>query len=169
MISYSQFAQATGISRRNCIRAIQNAEKMNIISVKKDTPSHNKYRFNKDFELWKGSVKKDTVVSKKTSRVVSKKRPTIDIKQKIVYNNRFETFWNLYPVGKKFAKQKCLKLWIKLKPDEILFNEIISALNQHTNSERWKDAQYIPKPFKWIDEERWNEELPERKDAWQYK
>ncbi len=81
-ISISQFSKATGICKRNVIRAIHQLEKMNMISVERwgsgendtgggenDTTPVTKistYRFNKDYDTW-GSGENDTgVVAKMT-------------------------------------------------------------------------------------------------------
>lgn len=90
MISLSQFQEATGISKRNVIRALKKAQTMNLV-VKKDTPGVKKdntgipsYCFQKNYELWE-PLSKRTPVSKRTTRGVkndnaslSKRTPTID-------------------------------------------------------------------------------------------
>lgn len=84
-ISLSQFASMTNVSRRNVRRAVLTLELMQMVSVKKDTGNITSYSIQKDYDKWVGSVKKDTgvrsdttPVSKKRTKVVSKKRTTID-------------------------------------------------------------------------------------------
>jgi len=86
-ISLSQFVKATGINRGNTARAIKSLVSKNLVyvkrgSVKKDTTSVSKYRFNKRYGSWLTSVKKDTGSVNIDRRVVSKKTHTKDIIQK---------------------------------------------------------------------------------------
>lgn len=82
-ISLSQFVKATGINRSNVARAIKGLIDKNIIhvkkgGVKKDTIKVSEYRFNKRYDTWKSSIKKDTGSIKKDTKVVSKKIHTKD-------------------------------------------------------------------------------------------
>lgn len=83
-ISLSQFAEMTGISRRNCLRVIQGLKNKNLITVKKISHVKVIYAFQKDHDRWQTDVKKDnthkdqllsnrvqTVVSSDTKTVVS--------------------------------------------------------------------------------------------------
>lgn len=72
---------------------------------------------------------------------------------------QFDKFYSLYP--KKVGKQQALKAWLKLKPDEALFNKITEAVKQQSQSEQWlKDnGQYIPYPGTWLNGRRWEDEV----------
>ena len=74
-------------------------------------------------------------------------------------HKQFEKFYSLYP--KKVGKQQALKAWLKLKPDEALFNKITEAVKQQSQSEQWlKDnGQYIPYPGTWLNGRRWEDEV----------
>ncbi|MCL2188272.1 MAG: hypothetical protein FWC16_04320 [Defluviitaleaceae bacterium] len=77
----------------------------------------------------------------------------------------FEQFWHLYPrkAGKKTAK----KAWMSIKPDESLLATIMGALN--TAVRYWNhhgvSLKHIPHPATWLNEERWEDELPVEKIA----
>lgn len=77
------------------------------------------------------------------------------------YLQMFDEFWKLYP--KKKDKANTRKKWLKLKPDDELFETIISALKKQMQSEQWQknNGQYIPYPTTWINGERWEDEIKE--------
>jgi len=73
---------------------------------------------------------------------------------------QFEQFWQLYPrkAGKKAAK----KAWMGIKPDELLFDTIITAISAANQYWRQQGTQqkHIPHPSTWLNEERWDDEYP---------
>lgn len=74
--------------------------------------------------------------------------------------SRFATFWESYP--KKIGKTAASAAFERLNPDAELFETIMTALESHKRSAQWtKDGgQYIPNPVTWIDQRRWEDELP---------
>ena len=70
----------------------------------------------------------------------------------------FEAFWKAYP--KKSAKTNALKAWSKIKPDENLLNNILSAVEAQSHSEQWlkDEGRYIPYPATWLNGKRWEDE-----------
>ena len=78
---------------------------------------------------------------------------------------RFEEFWTAYP--KKVEKKKALAVWEKLKPDDVLFEQIMAGLNKAKNSKNWTkdEGQFIPHPTTWLNGARWNDELEVNADA----
>lgn len=77
----------------------------------------------------------------------------------------FDEFWTLYP--RKVSKKQAHKTWEKLKPDEILFKEIISGLEKQIMSEQWQkdEGRFIPHPATWLNQERWNDEIAQTSKA----
>lgn len=71
----------------------------------------------------------------------------------------FEQFFAAYPrkVGRGQAQQE----WAKLAPDDALCARIISAVRAWTRTPEWarNDGQFIPKPARWLREQRW-EDVP---------
>jgi len=73
----------------------------------------------------------------------------------------FSQFWDEYP--KKVGKAKCAEIWKKLKPSAKLFEKIMTALRAQKQIPQWqKDGgAYIPHPQTWLNNKRWEDELPE--------
>ena len=75
----------------------------------------------------------------------------------------FESFWKVYP--RKIGKEKC-KNWFKShKPKEDLVQKMIEAVEQQKKSKQWSDPQYIPHPYTWLNQGRWEDELTPTKDS----
>ena len=75
----------------------------------------------------------------------------------------FESFWKAYP--RKIGKEKC-KNWFKShKPKEELVQQMIEAVEQQKKSKQWSDPQYIPHPYTWLNQGRWEDELTPTKDS----
>jgi len=72
---------------------------------------------------------------------------------------RFDQFWNTYP--KKVGKEAARKSWMRLKPNEELFNKILAAVENATRSSQWKQekGRFIPNPATWLNQGRWDDEL----------
>lgn len=75
--------------------------------------------------------------------------------------SRFDAFWEVYP--RKVGKAAAQKSWDKLCPDDALCDTILSAAEAQKRSAQWlKDGgQYIPNPATWLNQRRWEDELPE--------
>lgn len=72
-ISLSQFALMTGLKRPTVSRGLGKLLSKKILHIiKNDTTHINKYRINKDFDIWTPIIKKDTTIIKKDKRVLSK-------------------------------------------------------------------------------------------------
>lgn len=74
----------------------------------------------------------------------------------------FDDFWNIYP--KKAGKGAAYKSWRKLKPSSELQKLILTSIEKQKKSDQWiKDnGQFIPNPATWLNQERWEDELPHR-------
>lgn len=77
------------------------------------------------------------------------------------FSESFNDFWKVYP--KQLSKANALKEWNKLKPDDSLVREILTALERQKTSVQWQkdNGQYIPYPAKWLRERRWEDNLSE--------
>ena len=73
---------------------------------------------------------------------------------------RFSIFWSEYP--KKVGKKAALTAWNRLKPDSALFERIMQAVSNAKKSEQWirEGGRFIPNPATWINQGRWDDELP---------
>lgn len=75
----------------------------------------------------------------------------------------FEMFWEVYP--NKVGKQNAIRAFEKLKPNDELLITIIEAVKKQKNSFQWKkdNGQFVPHPSTWLNQCRWEDELPEEK------
>lgn len=75
-------------------------------------------------------------------------------------DGRFEGFWQAYP--KKVGKDAALKAFEKRKPDDVLLQRMLNAINAQSRGEAWlKDGgQFIPNPATWLNQGRWQDESP---------
>jgi phage replication O-like protein O len=134
-ISLSQFQEMTGLKRPNVVRGIKGlVSKKILVSINNDTTYATKYRFNKDFDSWQASIKKDTtpkgsikkdneVVSKKITPLVSKKihtkeNSTKETPKEIVLPDFISPFtWESFKEYRKKIKkpltEKAIELTIK--------------------------------------------------------
>lgn len=73
----------------------------------------------------------------------------------------FIDFWKLYP--RKESKVNAQKVWEKLKPDSETFEKMKASINSQTENGNWsKDRiQFIPHPSTWLNQKRWEDEVPE--------
>ena len=75
--------------------------------------------------------------------------------------NGFDEFWPNYPNKKK--KQRAKTVWKRLGPDSALLSKIMTALAKNMKNDDWNkdDGQYIPHPSTWLNDRRWDDEIPE--------
>ena len=73
---------------------------------------------------------------------------------------RFEKFWQAYP--RHTDKQRAVKAWGKIRPDDALLDRMLAAIAQQKQSDQWTrdGGAYIPHPSTWLTQERWQDELP---------
>ena len=74
-----------------------------------------------------------------------------------IYEERFEIFYKEYP--RKVKKKETLNWFIKNKPSEELFNNIMEKLKKYKNLWEKKEKKYIPHPTSWLNQERWEDEI----------
>ena len=80
----------------------------------------------------------------------------IDISPISPYDDYYEQFWAAYP--KKVDKKGCYKKFCKIKDLNVIFPDIMRALETQKRSKQWNEenGKYIPHPSTWINQERWN-------------
>ena len=71
----------------------------------------------------------------------------------------FNKFYAVYP--KKKGKQEAQKAWNKLKPDNLLLEKILKALELQLSTIEWKKerGKFIPYPATWLNQRRWEDEI----------
>ena len=83
-------------------------------------------------------------------------------KKRMTYDDPgFQSFWSAYP--NKKAKPAALKAFTKLKPDTALLDEMLKAIATQKQWAQWQkdNGQYIPMPSTWLNQRRWEDELPQ--------
>lgn len=75
--------------------------------------------------------------------------------------DRFSRFWAAYP--RKVGKQAAKKSWSRLHPSEELTQAILQAVEAQKQSRQWREnnGQFIPNPATWLNQGRWEDELPQ--------
>ena len=96
-----------------------------------------------------------------TKEFITKDIPPISPKGKTDCSDLFNQFWTAYP--KHIAKQSAVKAFEKLKPDEKLLEAMLKAIEMQKESKQWeKDGgAFIPYPATWLNQRRWEDELPQ--------
>ena len=96
-----------------------------------------------------------------TKEFITKDIPPISPKGKTDCSDLFNQFWDSYP--KHIAKQSAVKAFEKLKPDEKLLEAMLKAIESQKESKQWeKDGgAFIPYPATWLNQRRWEDELPQ--------
>jgi hypothetical protein len=77
----------------------------------------------------------------------------------------FSLFYKAYP--KHEGKQKAFDTWVKIKPDNILLNTILTAIkNQKAHKEALKaNGEFCPAwplPATWLNGRRYEDEIPDQ-------
>ena len=96
-----------------------------------------------------------------TKEFITKDIPPISPKGKTDCSDLFNQFWAAYP--KHIAKRSAVKAFEKLKPDEKLLEAMLKAIEMQKESKQWeKDGgAFIPYPATWLNQRRWEDELPQ--------
>ena len=96
-----------------------------------------------------------------TKEFITKDIPPISPKGGKDCSDLFNQFWSSYP--KHIAKQSAVKAFEKLKPDEKLLEAMLKAIAMQKESKQWeKDGgAFIPYPATWLNQRRWEDELPQ--------
>ena len=96
-----------------------------------------------------------------TKEFITKDIPPISPKGGKDCSDLFNQFWSAYP--KHIAKQSAVKAFEKLKPDEKLLEAMLKAIESQKGSKQWeKDGgAFIPYPATWLNQRRWEDELPQ--------
>ena len=74
-------------------------------------------------------------------------------------SKNFDRFWKAYP--KKVGKPKCESWFKSHKITTELTDIIIKSIEEHLKTEQWKDQMFIPYPYKYLSEKRFEDVLAE--------
>jgi len=81
---------------------------------------------------------------------------TVTVNDNEIKKERFESFWTKYP--KKVNKVGCKKKWMKLEQPDI--DKILSTIDTYISYKPFTDYNH-PNPMTYLNQQRWNDELPE--------
>jgi hypothetical protein len=70
----------------------------------------------------------------------------------------FGAWYAIYP--KRVGQKPALRAWLKLNPDLPLVKAIMAATARYANIKADGEARFVLDPAKWINEERWTDEIP---------
>jgi len=165
-IATSQIMEGTKLGRRAVERARSILRRMNMVStVKSVGTNYLTYCINKFYKTWVSTPKKDGTVKNRygvPSKTGTKYPPKGGIQktkeniQKKEVNPLFWEFKKIYPNCLAFKRTQ--DAFQKLKVDNILWGVMSQAIVKQKESKQWKDG-FIPASFKWLEEERWNDNL----------
>lgn len=71
----------------------------------------------------------------------------------------FERFWNAYP--RKVSKPTARIAWRNLPVKVQLYDKIMDALERYKRTHQWRDANFIPYPETFLQDERWEDDIVE--------
>lgn len=69
----------------------------------------------------------------------------------------FNDFWKAYP--KKIGKAKCLSWFKTHKPKPETVEIMLEKIKEYKQTKQWQNEQYIPHPYTWLNQGRWEDEL----------
>lgn len=100
------------------------------------------------------------------SKVEKSKVEKSKVKDICARDSAFESFWAAYP--RKVGKQAAQKAFAKVS---VPIETLIAAVNRQKKSDQWsKDGgRYIPNPATWLNQGRWEDDLPESESPSQVK
>lgn len=129
------------------------------VSVEYRGKKPHKYTFR--FNRFGETLPRDSDESTESDMACTESQQKEKAPQKEFNEEQFNAFWKAYP--NKKGKGAARKKWERLKPDEVLFNTIMTALERQKNTEQWtkNNGQFIPHPTTWLNQERWEDEVKE--------
>ena len=71
----------------------------------------------------------------------------------------FTEFWNDYP--RHVNKPLAMIAWRNLPVDTVLYSKILDAVERYKNTRQWQDKSYIPYPATFLQDERWEDDIPD--------
>ena len=101
-------------------------------------------------------LKNNTKMNKSANAHLRKRASSQQDKRETMFNE----FWQAYP--KKRDKARARKSFFKIKNLPDVFPHLMKGLEQQKASADWKKdgGKYIPLPSTWLNNERWEDELP---------
>jgi hypothetical protein len=107
----------------------------------------------------KGGSKQKPTPSSSTSSSSSKQKTPLPPKGELDVGSLFLIFWECYPL--KVKKPKAQAAFLKLKPDRVLLDRMLAAIDRQLQSRAWRkdNGRYIPHPATWLNNKQWEDEI----------
>lgn len=103
-------------------------------------------------------IDKESRIKKENTSPISPSKGDVTVDKPDLMQERFEQFWKLYP--KKVGKGDARKKFLKLKPNQKLFDQILSAVEAAKKTEQWtkNNGRFVPNPATWLNQSRWEDD-----------
>jgi len=143
--SQEHLAKLCQCSKRSVVRHIQELEKQNFISIRKE--KNGAYGFNL-YKLNIGLVPDMHLASARVAHNTQDKHIT----------SKFEIFWDKVP--RKIAKKKCKSIYNNLvKSKEVSEDDLISAMERYAESVKHTSPAFIVHGATWLNQGRWEDKI----------
>ena len=73
-------------------------------------------------------------------------------------NERFEQFWKIYP--RHEVKVKARRAFERINPGDSVLKQMLQWIEQAKYSVQWQDKKFIPHPATWLNQRRWEDDIP---------
>lgn len=93
---------------------------------------------------------------------IDKSNTDSSLKEKNEDYEHFLIWYKFYP--NKVGKPAAYKAWKKIKPDTELKRKMVTMVLEHCKSKQWQKKEFIPYPATWLNQERWNDTLPQAEE-----
>ena len=112
--------------------------------------------------LGQDPTKTHDINKNKDNNIINNKNRQPKMNEAPTTEDQFTQFWNVYP--KKMSKTPALKAFTKImkQKNSPELKSLISTVETWSKTKDWKkdDGQYIPHAATWLNQRRWEDELP---------
>lgn len=99
------------------------------------------------------AIQKQSSLSRMTNFAMPKSQEDIERQEEF-----FSRFWESYP--RKSNKYKARMAWEGIPIDLNVYGDILRAVEAYSKSKQWQDKMYVPYPETFLNDRRWEDELP---------
>ena len=124
-----------------------------------------KKRYTKSTTVYGGSERTRSLPSEEEEEEETESKSEAKSNPNTSRASAFDAFWEAYP--KKTGKEAAKKAFARAKAD---IGTMLSALEVQKQSEQWtkNNGQFIPNPTTWLNQGRWEDELPKPSGGFAY-
>ena len=124
-----------------------------------------KKRYTKSTTVYGGSERTRSLPSEEEEEEETETKSESESNPNTSRASAFDVFWAAYP--KKTGKEAARKSFARAKAD---IGTMLSALEVQKQSEQWtkNNGQFIPNPTTWLNQGRWEDELPKPSGGFAY-